>query len=163
MEKRRGRAICLTRNYSKGSNPEQTLKYQKRSIVAEPIAVNTTADGKAQCLRATYKSPTLTASMSRQTSSASIFFILNADGKQETVYCVHNGQITIKDKQYPTKLKDGFYIIRKLSVKEACRLQTLPDDYCKAVSNTQAYKAIGNGWTVDVVAHILSNIKEAQE
>jgi len=38
------------------------------------------------------------------------------------------------------------------------RLQTLPDDYTSGISNTQRYKALGNGWTVDVIAHILSFI-----
>lgn len=39
-------------------------------------------------------------------------------------------------------------------------LQTLPDNYTEGVSNTQRYKALGNGWTVDVIAHILSGMKE---
>ena len=73
------------------------------------------------------------------------------------VYEVKDGKITIKDKQYPIKLKDGFYIIRKLTVTECCRLQTLPDDYCRAVSDTQAYKCLGNGWTAEVIIHILSH------
>lgn len=41
---------------------------------------------------------------------------------------------------------------------ECERLQTLPDDYTSGVSNTQRYKMIGNGWTVDVIAHIFSFI-----
>lgn len=73
------------------------------------------------------------------------------------VYEVRNGYITIKDKQYPIKLKDGFYTIRKLTVTECCRLQTMPDNYCRAVSNSQAYKGLGNGWTAEVIIHILSN------
>lgn len=36
-------------------------------------------------------------------------------------------------------------------------MQTMPDDYCKAVSDTQAYKALGNGWTAEVIIHILWN------
>lgn len=73
------------------------------------------------------------------------------------IYVVKDGLITIKDKQYPIKLKDGYYIIRKLSVTECARLQTMPDDYCRAVSDTQAYKGLGNGWTAEVIIHILSN------
>ena len=72
------------------------------------------------------------------------------------VYEVRNGLITIKGKQYPIKLADGFYIIRKLTVTECCRLQTMPDNYCRAVSNSQAYKGLGNGWTAEVIIHILS-------
>jgi len=77
-------------------------------------------------------------------------------GKDYPVYEVVNGQITIKGEQYPIKLPDGYYIIRKLTVKECMRLQTVPDSYIFPVSNTQAYKMLGNGWTVDVIAHILS-------
>lgn len=80
-----------------------------------------------------------------------------ADGKIYTVYEVRNGLIIIKDKQYPIKLLDGYYIIRKLTVTECCRLQTLPDDYCRAVSASQGYKGLGNGWTAEVIIHILSN------
>lgn len=82
-----------------------------------------------------------------------------ADGKEYTVYEVRNGLITIKDKQYPIKLTDGYYIIRKLTVTECCRLQTMPDDYCRAVSATQGYKGLGNGWTAEVIIHILKHAK----
>ena len=78
------------------------------------------------------------------------------EGKSYPIYEVKNGQITIKGKQYPIKLQDGFYIIRKLTVTECCRLQTMPDDYCRAVSNSQAYKGLGNGWTAEVIIHILN-------
>lgn len=80
-----------------------------------------------------------------------------ADGKTYTVYEVKDGQITIKGKRYPIKLKDGYYIIRKLTVTECARLQTMPDDYCKAVSDSQAYKALGNGWTAEVIIWLLNH------
>ena len=72
------------------------------------------------------------------------------------IYEVRDGQITIKGQQYPIKLMDGYYIIRKLTVLECMRLQTVPEGFVFPVSNTQAYKMLGNGWTVDVIAHILS-------
>ena len=80
-----------------------------------------------------------------------------ADGKTYTVYEVKDGKITIKGKEYPIKLNDGYYIIRKLTVRECARLQTMPDDYCKAVSDSQAYKALGNGWTAEVIIHLLNH------
>lgn len=61
------------------------------------------------------------------------------------------------DSTNPYKLADGFYIIRKLTVTECKRLQTVPDTYAFPVSDTQAYKMLGNGWTVDVIAHIMSH------
>jgi len=48
------------------------------------------------------------------------------------------------------------YVWRKLTCIEAERLQTLPENYTNHVSATRRYKAIGNGWTVDVISHILS-------
>lgn len=78
-----------------------------------------------------------------------------ADDKTYTVYEVKNGLIAIKGKEYPIKLNDGYYIIRKLTVSECKRLQTVPEWYEFPVSDTQAYKMLGNGWTVDVIAHLI--------
>lgn len=50
-------------------------------------------------------------------------------------------------------------VIRKLTIKELERLQTLPDGYTEGSSENIAKKAIGNGWTVDVIAHILGGLK----
>lgn len=49
---------------------------------------------------------------------------------------------------------------RKLTPLEYERLQTLPDNYTAGVSDTARYTACGNGWTVDVIAHILKGLKE---
>lgn len=85
---------------------------------------------------------------------------IGKDGKEITIYEVKDGNITIKGKQYPIKLKDGFYIIRKLTVRECMRLQTVPEWYEFPVSDSQAYKMLGNGWTCEVIAHILKSLKE---
>ena len=122
----------------------------------------------------TDKAPTLTTACNSQTSSSSVMIfdkyavpiewdengkptkaISGADGKTYPVYEVKDGQITIKGKQYPIKLADGFYIIRKLTVSECKRLQTVPEWYVFPVSDTQAYKMLGNGWTVEVIAHLI--------
>ena len=71
-------------------------------------------------------------------------------------YEVKDGFITINDNTFPTKLSDGYYVIRKLSPLECERLQTLDNNYTDCVSNNQRYKCIGNGWTVEVIKHILS-------
>ena len=80
---------------------------------------------------------------------------IGKDGKEITIYEVRDGKITIKGKQYPIKLKDGYYIIRKLTVRECMRLQTVPEWYEFPVSNSQAYKMLGNGWTCEVIAHLI--------
>lgn len=63
----------------------------------------------------------------------------------------------------PRKEFESKGFIRGLTVKEMERLQTLPDDYTKidGISDNQRCEAIGNGWTVDVIAHILKGIKES--
>lgn len=75
------------------------------------------------------------------------------------IYEVRDGKISIGNTWYPIKLRDGFYIIRKLTVRECMRLQTVPEEYVFPVSDTQAYKMLGNGWTVDVIAHIMGHFE----
>lgn len=90
------------------------------------------------------------------TGHQSRLVIETADGRTFPIHEVKNSLITIKGREYPIRLADGFYIIRKLTVLECMRLQTVPEDYIFPASNSQAYKMLGNGWTVDVIAHILS-------
>ena len=59
-----------------------------------------------------------------------------------------------------TNINDGL-TWRKLTPLECERLQTVPDNYTAHVSNTQRYKMLGNGWTVDVIAHIFRGLKNA--
>ena len=104
------------------------------------------------------KAPTLSTG-SMVTSSCAVLIFETADGKQIPAYQVRDGRITIKGKEYPVKRRDGLYIIRKLTVTECKRLQTVPDTYAFPVSDTQAYKMLGNGWTVDVIAHIMGHFE----
>tara|TARA_R110001583_G_scaffold180038_3_gene337029 strand:- start:23 stop:913 length:891 start_codon:yes stop_codon:yes gene_type:complete len=60
--------------------------------------------------------------------------------------CIQEGEADIKE------------TYRKLSCLECERLQTVPDGYTEGVSNTQRYKMLGNGWTVDVIAHIFKGL-----
>ena len=141
-----------------------------------PEPVNETVDGKAQCLRATcYKDgirnlvgntvdrKTCVAMPVGTAAGPKSTLVATAPGKSMPVYEVRNCRIAIKGKEYPIKLADGFYIIRKLTVPECKRLQTVPDAYTFPVSPTQAYKMLGNGWTVDVIAHIMSHFEGLTE
>lgn len=75
-----------------------------------------------------------------------------------------NGQrFSLGDKFYTLTTIDRHGIltdskIRKLHPIECERLQTLPDNYSEGVSDNQRYKMLGNGWTVDVVAHLLKSL-----
>jgi len=65
---------------------------------------------------------------------------------------------TLTHKENRGVLVEGY--IRRLTPIECERLQTLPDNYTAGISDAQRYKALGNGWTVDVIAHILKHIIE---
>lgn len=64
--------------------------------------------------------------------------------------------VALSDNEEPNVHNGVLY--RKLTPLECERLQTLPDNWTDCISNTQRYKAIGNGWTIDVIAHILKHI-----
>lgn len=55
-------------------------------------------------------------------------------------------------------LLQEWYRVRRLTPIECERLQTVPDNYTEWVSNSQRYKMLGNGWTVDVITHILKHL-----
>lgn len=111
------------------------------------------------------KSPTLT-SNSWEYNNHLLFGCLTPDRINQR----QNGQrfnegnkfytLTAQDKH--GVLIEGY--IRKLTPIECERLQTLPDNYteCEGVSNTQRYKCLGNGWTVDVIAYIFKKMKEVK-
>jgi len=62
--------------------------------------------------------------------------------------------------QKPSYCVNDEKAIHKFTVNECERLQTVPFDYTKGVSNGARYKMLGNGWTVDVIAHIFKNLKQ---
>jgi DNA (cytosine-5)-methyltransferase 3A len=81
------------------------------------------------------------------------------DGKSVTLNA-NGGGMGGKTGLYLTSdFSEKEYTVRKLTPIECERLQTVSDNYTEGVSNTQRYKMLGNGWTVDVITHILTNIK----
>ena len=108
--------------------------------------------------------------------------VIGKGGQGSRIYSVHGKTVTLtaegggrggKTGLYRIDLPDGDYAVRKLTPIEAERCQTLPDNYTALgvddkgkevkISNTQRYKAIGNGWTVDVIAHMLKNMEVAND
>lgn len=87
-------------------------------------------------------------------SCATLLFVKNSDG----IHQVKNGLL---NGVYPTKLDDGKYNLRKLSLTEIECLQNLPEKYTEfnSLSDQKRTAMIGNGWTVDVIAHIFSYIE----
>lgn len=142
------KSYCMTATYD-GAVFRNTLERKQRTMIAEPVVINDT-NGKATMVAVPVR----------------IGQIGNG-GQGQRIYSVYGKSVTLsangggpgaKTGLYKIDLPDGDYIIRKLYPVEAERLQTLPDNYTEGISNTQRYKCIGNGWTVDVIAHILGFI-----
>jgi site-specific DNA-cytosine methylase len=78
--------------------------------------------------------------------------VYHCDGKSSTLNACTGGNREPKVFQPPSNY-------RKLTPLECERLQTVPDGYTVGVSNSQRYKMLGNGWTVDVISHIFKNME----
>lgn len=160
-----------------GAIPSDTLKRKRHTMVAERVIFEEanypvingakvivterairqgdrkgTKQGKYVYLPTAEKTNTISAGQAHNEK----VIVSKPKGTWKTVYDVVNGEIKIDGEKYAINLPDGQYIIRKLTVTEAERLQTLPDGYTRAVSSAQAYKGIGNGWTAEVIIHLLS-------
>lgn len=90
------------------------------------------------------------------------------NGRQgERIYSIKAKTVNLTANGGGLGAKTGLYkinnVVRKLSPLEAERVQNLPDNYTLGIRNTQRYKCIGNGWTVDVIAHILKGIKDGKQ
>lgn len=160
-------SIDLEQRYEVNDDPQKTnclSTVSKDNMVAEPVRIGTiendakTADFDSQQYRVYSpdgKSVTLCGNGGGVGAKTGLCACPEKDGTP--IYEVKDGFITIKGKQYPIKLRDGYYIIRKLTVRECMRLQTVPEAFEFPVSDSQAYKMLGNGWTVDVIVHLLSH------
>ena len=174
----RDKSLCIDANYFKGGNLVQYFEKHRRQLVFdEPVQVahiksNSqgsriySTNGKSVCLKALgggWGAKTgLIACVSERGRR------LTPDGTKRDD---KNGKIVRgyeivdfnKSSCLSTVSKDTYLVedlvIRKLSPMECERLQTLKDGYTEGVSNSQRYKCLGNGWTVDVISHILSFIK----
>lgn len=129
------KSYCLTETYHKASFSDFVKKHT-RTMIAMPIRLGL-LEGRSN------------AQANRVYSIEGKSVCLNANG----------GGGGAKTGLYKIDLPDGEYIIRKLTPIECERLQTLPDNYTAGISNSSRYKAIGNGWTCEVIAHILRGLK----
>ena len=77
------------------------------------------------------------------------------DGKSNCLSTVGKDNVIVPF-TLPGRIPADSFFFRYITPIECERLQTVPDNYTNHVSNTQRYRMLGNGWTVDVIAHILS-------
>jgi len=125
----RDKSYCIDANYFKGGNLKSYFEKRRRQLVFQkPLRITQAGGG----------------------------------GQGQRVYAIEGKSVTLSALSGGLGAKTGLYYIednfRKLTPLECERLQTLPDNYTEGVSNTQRYKMLGNGWTVDVIKHILLKI-----
>lgn len=133
LAERNEKAMCLDANYFKGvDNHGQRTMFVRATVQAN---AEHTLNGKC---------PTLTAAA-------------GMGGGNVPLYSTSEIGLKYKGKYIDASERRSF---NKLTPVECERLQTVPDNYTSSVSNSQRYKMLGNGWTVNVVAHILSSWKQ---
>ena len=137
----RDKSHCIDANYFKGGNLKSYFEKHRRQLVFNRCLQVGEADLKGY---------------------DAIKRVYSPEGKAPTLTTCGGGHREPKVYVEPLKW-------RKLTPREAEALQTVPKDYTahgaevggqyKKISNTQRYKALGNGWTVDVISHILKGLK----
>lgn len=163
-------SYCLTSSYNLACFPRDYERSQ-RQLVAEPICINAKINGVQPSLQnRIYDIEGKAVAVTGSYRPNIIVHAIHDDAYTDKTYEVCDGKIDINGKILKINLPNGIYIIRKLHPIECERLQTLPDNYTAKginnmgggitqISNAQRYKQLGNGWTVDVIAHILKHIK----
>lgn len=127
------------------------------------IAFGVNGEGKAHCIDANYwKGSNIKQTLTKHRRTMVAERVSN---EGEKTYKVIKGEIVFNGESYKTDLPDGLYRIRNMYPIECERLQTLPDNYTAGVSNTERFKGIGNGWTAEIIKHILraANIPKEEE
>ncbi len=129
----------------------------------------TNQNGKSHCITARYNGAVWWNSIQRKQRTMvqvgeadnikgfdSIKRIYSPNGKAPTLTTMQGGH---REPKVAIDLQSNGMQWRKLTPVECERLQTVPDNYTNHVSNSQRYKMLGNGWTVDVIAHIMKGIE----
>ena len=147
----------IFRDRFKITSPEEkgaclTTKHQWSVITQSYILCNINPSGSGQngnVYSSEGKSPTLTTNKGEWPKILQLPRGANKGG----IFEQKTPTLSSNSRSYNNLLHDG-YCLRRLTPIECERLQTLPDDYTAGVSNSQRYKMLWNGRTVDVIAHI---------
>ena len=131
----RNKSHCIDANYFKGGNLKSYFEKHRRQLVFSKDGLCHAGDADLS-------------------GHQSVKRVYHSEGKAPTLTTMGGGHrepkvIDVKDMTW-----------RKLTPLECERLQTVPDGYTEGVSNTQRYKMLGNGFTVDVIAGILRNMEK---
>lgn len=166
----RDKSHCLDANYFKGGNLKSYFEKHRRQLVF--VNDTTNLPEKSQTIKSQYyksskanfersgtfhatgvpQKPIQVGTATDIKGYDSIKRVYSPDGKSPTLTTMQGGHRQPKVAEDETRW-------RKLTPLECERLQTVPDGYTEGVSNTQRYKMLGNGMTVEVIKHIFKNIK----
>ena len=146
----RDKSFCINANYFKGGNLKSYFEKNRRQLVFNPAAiVGRKLDENGKRNDSLSQKPVRVGDTGRSSQGYRIY---SPEGKSPCILCNPAGG----NKPIYHGTKESY---RKLTPVECERLQTVPDNYTNHVSNTQRYKMLGNGWTVDVIAHIFKGLK----
>ena len=143
----RDKSYCIDANYYKGGNLYNYFVKSRRQLVfCDAMRGRYIVDGKRQ------DGKMLTKGLTKQRIE------IRYDGKTNALTTVAKDNNIVYGVDGRPYYNLGEVKFRKLSPIECERLQTVPDNYTKFVSDTQRYRMLGNGWTVDVIAHIFGQL-----
>lgn len=139
----REKSWCIDANYFKGGNLKSYFEKHRRQLVfCGAMCGRYVVDGKRQDSRM------LTAGLTKQRIE------VRYDGKTNALTTVQKDNNVVYGANGNSYYDLDEIKYRKLTPIECERLQTVPYNYTAHVSNTQRYKMLGNGWTVDVIVHL---------
>jgi DNA (cytosine-5)-methyltransferase 3A len=148
MTTKEGKAFALTASYN-GAVAWNSIEKKQRSMI--PVFSEDRINKFKETLKENPQ-PSANGIIQLNNPSHSSSRVYSPEGKSPTLMAGNSG-----GGKEPVKINDSVHW-RKLTPLECERLQTVPDNYTNHVSNTQRYKMLGNGWTIEVITHILKNM-----
>ena len=152
----RDKSYCIDANYYKGASVEQYKKKCRRQLVNKAITID------KQKKQLTIKEATKKGYTTIEDGDCFDMTFPNSKTRRgrnmkDKSNCLTAANYDYMRYEHSDEDKEVYW--RKLTPVECERLQTVPDNYTNHVSNTQRYKMLGNGWTIEVIAHILKNME----
>lgn len=176
-ETEKEKSYCIDANYFKGSSPENYIDKSRRRMIMKDIGnriIGVQNDDKHSTAsehvyhKENDKGSLISAHIPKIITGGAFRGRNPENPSDRTAGAITEQRLEVnktgKSNTLTSVQKDNVLVIeniqwRKLTPIECERLQTVPDNYTNHVSNSQRYKMLGNGWTVDVIAHILEGLK----
>ena len=156
FDSERDKSYCIDANYYKGASVEQYKKKCRRQLVNKAIKID------KEKKQLTIKEATKKGYTTIEDGDCFDMTFPNSKTRRgrnmkDKSNCLTAANYDYMRYEHSEEDKEVYW--RKLTPVECERLQTVPDNYTNHVSNTQRYKMLGNGWTIEVITHILKNIE----